>query len=62
MTAEDYKKILDTYWPVIEASRKIRAFYMGEQPGEPKRICSDVVGDLIMELQKAQSKVMVEQV
>lgn len=49
----DYKAILDTYWPVIEKAIEVRKHYMGENEGDPKRVCSDVVGALIVELNKS---------
>jgi len=57
---EDYKLILDTYWPVIEQAIEVRKHYMGENKGEPLKVCSDVVGSLITELNKATSQLNIK--
>ena len=59
MEVTDHKLVLDAYWPIIEKARKVKAYYMGENPGEPKRICSDVVGEMIEEIQRVESEINV---
>jgi len=56
---DDIPAILDAYWPVVEAVRKVRAHYAGKLGGPP-RICSDVVGDAITALNKAEKKIYVK--
>ena len=45
--------MLDKYFPVIELARKVKMYYCGTLDGQP-RVCSDVVGELIAELGKAE--------
>lgn len=51
----DERQILNLYWPVIEQARNVAAFYTGKDDGVMK-ICPDVVGPLIEELNKAQKE------
>jgi len=51
--------ILDTYWPVIEKAIAVQAFYNGRKDGV-KKICADVVGELIEELIKARKALPIE--
>lgn len=44
---DDYKAILDTYWPVIEAMEKVRTSYTG-------KIMPDTTGEAIKALNVAQ--------
>ena len=50
---DDYKRILDTYWPVIEKAIEVQAHYNGRGDGVVK-ICPDVTGEMITELIKAR--------
>ena len=43
----DYEKAFNNYYPLIEAAREVQFHYKGV-------ICSDVVGELIKELIKAE--------
>jgi hypothetical protein len=56
------KEILDTYWPVIEKAIEVEAYYMGRNEGQPKRVCSDVVGSMIIELNKARKVMNIERI
>jgi hypothetical protein len=51
----DIERAFDNYFPVIEAARKVKAHYMGKVP----LICSDVVGELLTELIKADNNYMI---
>jgi hypothetical protein len=42
----DYEKAFDNYYPLIEKARAVQAHYKGI-------VCSDVVGELIKELIRA---------
>lgn len=55
----DHKKILDTYWPVIEAAIEVQAYYNGRRDGVVK-ICPDVTGKMIEELIKARKALPVK--
>lgn len=50
---EDYKLILDTYWPVIEKAIEVQAYYNGRKDGVVK-ICPNITGEMIEELIKAR--------
>jgi len=49
----NYKEILDTYWPVIEACVEIQEHYAGKNDGVQK-IAPDVSGVMIDRLIKAR--------
>jgi len=53
MSVEEFDPLraFDNYFPVIEAARKVKAHYMGNPP----IICSDVVGELLTQLMKADN-------
>ena len=55
---DKFYPIWDAYFPVFEAARKVRAYYCGGSG--PLRVCADVVGDLINELNKAEKVAKVE--
>lgn len=54
----DSQEILDTYFGVIELARKVRAYYSGDLTGVP-RVCSDIVGELIKELNSSEQKMKI---
>lgn len=47
----DIERAFNNYFPVIEAARKVREHYCGKTP----IICSDVVGELLKELNRADN-------
>lgn len=51
----DFKSIFDQYYPVIEAARRVKCYYGGLLDGQP-RVCSDIVGELIVILNKADKQ------
>lgn len=44
--------ILNAYWPVIESAFKVADYYSGKTDGT-RKICPDVTGEMIEELNKA---------
>jgi len=47
----DFKKVFDAHYPIIAATREVRKYYKGDiEKKLPPRICSEVVGELIIAL------------
>ena len=57
-SVEDLTMILDTYWPVIEHVRAVRAHYLGNADGQPK-VMPDHLAPLMEALAAAESACMV---
>jgi len=63
MSSLDYEKILNIYWPVIEACQEIQADYLGKLPNKHKdkpRIAPDSVGHMINMLIQARLKMPIK--
>lgn len=52
-------KILDVYWPIIEAARLVRDHYLNNPCGQII-ICPDVSGDMIVALNNAEKQMNVQ--
>ena len=50
---DDYKRILDTYWPVIEKAIEVQAYYNGRGDGVVK-VCPNITSEMINELIKVE--------